>query len=294
MGVLDQYRAAGETSHHIAALIQRGSRVLITHGNGPQVGFILLRSEKSRDILHQVPMDSCVADTQGAIGYQIEQTLLNELHSLKIERQIATVVTQVVVDRDDPAFARPTKPIGPFFTREQALLHQREDGWVVSEVGERGWRRVVPSPKPLEIVEESVISTLLDRNIIVIAGGGGGIPVTRTAAGELRGCVAVIDKDAVSAMLASHLNATTLIISTNVDKVCLNFNKPEEREIDKMTIAEARIYLSEGHFAPGSMRPKIEAALYFLEHGGGNVIITQPHHLEAALAGAEGTHIVTE
>ena len=292
MTVLDQYLAAGETSHHIAAVVRLGYRVVITHGNGPQVGFILMRSEIARSVLHQVPLESCVADTQGAIGYQIEQTLMNEMRRQGLRNEIASIVTQVVVDANDPAFQNPTKPIGPFFTKEDAEKHQKEDGWVVKEDAGRGWRRVVPSPKPLEIVEERVIKTLLDNDIIVIAVGGGGIPVVRQPTGELQGCAAVIDKDLASCLLAKNLKADVFVISTGVDKVALDFGKPTQRFLDQMTMAEAEKYLAEGQFPAGSMGPKIAAAVDYLKHGGRRVIITQPHLLEEAIQGGTGTHIV--
>jgi carbamate kinase len=289
--VLDQYIAAGETSHHIAPIAGAGYRVVITHGNGPQVGFILLRSELAKDVLHQVPLENCVADTQGAIGYQIAQTLRNELQRLGLEQQVASVVTQVVVDGDDPGFRDPTKPIGPFLGEDEARQHAASDGWAVAEDAGRGWRRVVPSPDPLEIIELPTIRTLLDAGIMVVAVGGGGIPVKRMEDGSLRGCDAVIDKDKASGLLACQLGADVLIFSTSVDKVALNFNTPDQVDIEHMNARECRRYLDAGHFAPGSMRPKIEAALEFLEAGGKKVIITQPHHLDSALSGIYGTHI---
>ncbi len=291
MTVLDQYRAAGETAHHLASLVRDGWRVVITHGNGPQVGFILLRSELAKDVLHQVPLESCVADTQGAIGYQIQQTLENELRKRRLVRPVATVVTQVEVSPRDPAFRHPSKPIGPFYSEADAKLHAEKDGWIMKEDAGRGWRRVVPSPKPIAIVEEPVIRELLRRGIIVIAVGGGGIPVVRQKGGLYKGCAAVIDKDAASALLAARLRADTLLISTGVDKVAINFGTPDQRELDRITAAEARRYLKQGHFPPGSMGPKIEAALYFLKRGGRRVIITQPHLMERAMRGETGTWI---
>ncbi len=292
MSVLDQYCAAGETSHHIAALVKAGFRVVVTHGNGPQVGFILLRSEIAKDKLHQVPLESCVADTQGAIGYQIQQTLENELRRLKIWKPAATVVTQVVVRVSDPAFAEPTKPIGPFYTEADARAHAERDGWVVREDAGRGWRRVVPSPKPREIIEEPVIRALLEQDVIVIAVGGGGIPVVRERGGLLRGVPAVIDKDAASSLLARNLDADVFIISTGVDHVCVDYGKPTQKPIHQMTVAEARRYLKQGQFPEGSMRPKIVAGIDYLTKGGRLVIITQPHLLEEAVAGRAGTRMV--
>jgi len=289
--VLDQYVAAGETSHHIAPIAGAGYRVVITHGNGPQVGFILLRSELAKDVLHQVPLENCVADTQGAIGYQIAQTLQNEFSRLGLEQHVASVVTQVVVDANDPGFEKPSKPIGPFFNEEEAKIHAAEDGWAVAEDAGRGWRRLVPSPDPLEIIELETIRTLLDAGIMVVAVGGGGIPVARMEDGSLHGRDAVIDKDKASGLLARQLGADVLIFSTSVDKVALNFNTPEQVDIEHMTTQECRRYLEAGHFAPGSMRPKIEAALDFLATGGKKVIVTQPHHIDSALTGIYGTHI---
>ncbi len=290
--VEDQYRAAHETAHHIAALVAAGYRVVITHGNGPQVGFILLRSDLARNVLHQVPLDSCVADTQGALGYQIGQTLSNELKSQNLRKSIATVVTQVLVDKNDPAFSNPTKPIGSFYTEAEAQKHKADSGWVLKEDAGRGWRRVVASPKPLRIVEEDTIRLLLEQDVVVIAVGGGGIPVRENEKGELEGCAAVIDKDLASCLLAKNLKADLFIISTGVDKVAIDFKKPTQRELDQLTVAEAKKYLAEGQFPAGSMGPKIEAAVDFLEHGGKEVIITQPHLLEEAIAGRNGTHLV--
>jgi carbamate kinase len=276
MTVFDQYKACGETSEHIAGVIEQGYRVLITHGNGPQVGFILLRSEMARQVLHEVPLDSCGADTQGAIGYQISQTLENELRRRGIDRTVVAVVTQTVVDRDDPGFQNPTKPIGPFYPEAAAKAHQQQEGWIMREDAGRGWRRLVASPEPLEIIEEPAIRVLLEDDIIVVAAGGGGIPVIRREDDCLEGVGAVIDKDLTSALLANNLGAEKLLISTAVDMVALDFGKPTEREIDRMTIAQANEYLAQGQFAVGSMKPKIEAAVDFLERGGQEVVITKP------------------
>jgi carbamate kinase len=292
MSVMDQYQAAGETSHHIAALVAAGYRVVVTHGNGPQVGFILLRSDLAKNVLHQVPLESCVADTQGAIGYQVGQTLSNELRRQNIKKSVATIVTQVLVDKNDPAFSRPTKPIGPFYTEEEGRKHQAENDWVLKEDAGRGWRRVVASPKPLQIIEEHTIRLLLEQDVIVIAVGGGGIPVVENDKGELEGRAAVIDKDFASCLLAKNLHADLFIISTGVDQVAINFNKPNQKSLDKLTVAEAEKYQAEGQFPAGSMGPKIEAAIDFLKHGGKEVIITQPHLLEEAIAGRNGTHLV--
>ncbi len=292
MTVMDQYQAAGETSHHIAALVSAGYRVVVTHGNGPQVGFILLRSDLAKNVLHEVPLESCVADTQGAIGYQVGQTLSNELRRQKIRKDVVTLVTQVLVDRDDPAFTNPAKPIGPFYTEADAHRYEEQNGWAMKEDAGRGWRRVVASPKPLRIVEESTVRLLLERDVVVIAVGGGGIPVVENANGDLEGRPAVIDKDLASCLLAKNLKADLFIISTGVDKVAVDFKKPTQRAIDRMTVAEAERYLAEGQFPAGSMGPKIEAAIDFLKNGGKEVIITQPHLLEEAIANKNGTHVV--
>ena len=292
MSVLDQYRAAGETSRHIAPIVNNGYRVLVTHGNGPQVGFILLRSEIAKDTLHQVPLANCVADTQGAIGLQIAQSLKNEFLLSGLDQDVVAIVTQVVVDEHDPSFADPSKPIGPFMTEEEARQHELEDGWAIGEDAGRGWRRLVPSPEPLEIIELSTIRALLDSGALVVAAGGGGIPVIYKPDGTLRPRPAVIDKDASSCLLASELGASIFVISTDVDKVALNFGTSQQVEIDRMNAEECRQHLAAGHFAPGSMKPKIESALKFLERGGKEVIITQPHNLQGALDGIYGTHIV--
>jgi carbamate kinase len=292
MSVVDQYRAAGETASHIAPIVAAGNRVVVTHGNGPQVGFILMRSELTRDVLHQVPLANCVADTQGSIGMQIAQSLQNAFRRLGSEQQVVAVVTQVLVDPDDPSFANPTKPIGPFLSEAEARQRAENDGWAIARDANRGWRRVVPSPAPLEILEMPVIRALVESDTIVVAAGGGGIPVIQKPDGSLRPRPAVIDKDAASCLLARELGANVLVFSTDVDKVALNLGTPEQVDIDRMTVAECRRYLDEGHFAMGSMRPKIEAALEFLDAGGEEVIITQPHLIEAAMRGEQGTRIV--
>ena len=292
MGVVDQYRVAGETSRYIVPIVEQGYRVLITHGNGPQVGFILLRSELARDVIHEVPLANCVADTQGSIGMQIAQSLQNEFLQQNLEQQVIALVTQVVVDEQDPSFSNPSKPIGPFMSEVEARQRENENDWVVGEDAGRGWRRLVPSPTPLEIIELTAIRTLLDNGTLVIAGGGGGIPVVYRPDGTLRPRPAVIDKDATSCLLASELGASIFIISTDVDKVSLNFGTQEQIEIDRMTVKECRQHLAAGHFAAGSMQPKIESAITFLEQGGEEVIIAQPHNLQADLHKICGTHIV--
>lgn len=291
--VPDQYLAAAETCRHIAPLVADSDlRLVITHGNGPQVGFILRRSELAASELHMVPLDSCVADTQGALGYHIQLALGNEFKRLGIRKGAATVVTQCLVDRDDPAFAKPNKPIGSFLSKEQADIHREKDGWDVVEDAGRGWRRVVASPAPKEIVELAAVKSLLDAGFVVVAAGGGGIAVVDDGTGMLKGASAVIDKDFASSLLARELGADLFVISTAVEKVCLNYGKPEQRDLDRMTVAEAKQYCAEGHFKPGSMLPKIEAVIAFLEGGGREAVITDPAHLGLALAGKTGTHVV--
>lgn len=290
--VPDQFAAACETAWHIAEMIEDGWDVIITHGNGPQVGFILLRSELARHVLHTVPLDSCGADTQGAIGYMLQQCLYNAFLKKGMKKQAVTVVTQVVVDRNDPAFQNPSKPIGPFMGKEEALKRKEEDGWDVMEDAGRGWRRVVPSPYPLEIVELDAIKSLVDLGFVVIAVGGGGIPVIRLDDGTLKGVEAVIDKDLASSLLAVGVKADLFLISTAVEKVALNYRKPNEVWLDRITLEEARRYYDEGHFPPGSMGPKIQAIINYLEQGGRKAIITNPENITRALRGETGTYII--
>ena len=290
--VEDQYDAARETSGHIAKMIRDGWDVAISHGNGPQVGFILRRSELAAHELHELPLDVCGADTQGAIGYALQQNLYNHFSDMGISKNVATVVTQVEVSEEDPAFDRPSKPIGSFMDEVQAMNRRDHEGWEVTEDAGRGWRRVVASPKPVRIVEEPAVKRLIADGIVVITVGGGGIPVVAGDDEKLRGVAAVIDKDFASGLLARDLGAELFLISTAVEKVALHFGKPEQRWIDHLSVGEARIYLDEGiHFAKGSMAPKIQAAIEFLEAGGKKVIITNPENIERALAGETGTHM---
>src|SRR5579859_4276297 len=292
--VPDQFDAVRETAVHIAEMIAQGWNVVITHGNGPQVGFILLRSEYSRGVLHPVPLDSCGADTQGAIGYMIQQALHNEFIRRNIRRQCVTVVTQVLVDSNDPAMQRPSKPIGSFYKEEEARAKMAQESWVMVEDAGRGWRRVVPSPAPQEIIERNAIEALIKNGFIVVAVGGGGIPVVRDHAGNLSGVEGVIDKDLASSLLASKLNADLLLISTAVEKASLNFKKPNQRELDTITLSEARRYYEEGHFASGSMGPKVQAIISYLEQGGRAALITMPETIGKALSGQTGTWIMPD
>ncbi|MHB8960820.1 MAG: carbamate kinase [Candidatus Limnocylindrales bacterium] len=293
MTVPDQYAALGETSGHIAAIIKEGWHVAIGHGNGPQVGFILRRSELSAHELHEVPLDVCGADSQGAIGYELQQNLANDFRRMGMRRQAVTVVTQVEVAADDPAFASPSKPIGSFMDEATALRRRDVAGWSVREDAGRGWRRVVPSPKPVRIVEERAVRALLHDGFVVITVGGGGIPVVADEQGLLHGIAAVIDKDYASALLATAIGADLFVISTSIERVALDWGKPTQHFVDRMTVDEARAHLAEGtHFAPGSMAPKVEACIGFLERGGGEAVISSPENLELALHGRAGTHIV--
>ncbi len=293
--VEDQYQEIKKTVKHIVDIIEVGYGVVITHGNGPQVGFIFRRSEIAyeHEGLHFVPLQSCVADTQGAIGYQIQQALDNEFKIRKIEQKAVTVVTQVKVSKQDPGFKNPTKPIGTFCEDEKAkkIAKDHPDWKMVFDAG-RGYRRVVPSPKPVEIIEMDMVKELVKSNYSVIAVGGGGIPVIENKDGTLEGVSAVIDKDFASALLARNLKADLLIISTGVDRVCLNFGQENEKALSEITADQAREYMEDGHFAAGSMLPKIQAILWFLQNGGKKAIITKPDNLKQAINGRCGTHII--
>lgn len=289
--IKEQFENSSQTAEHVAEMVAKGWDVVLTHGNGPQVGNVLLRVELAAPQVYTLPLDTCDSDTQGGMGYMLQQVLGNSLKRRGIQTPVATVITQVLVDEDDPAFKNPTKPIGPFFSQAEAERRRIERGWnIVEDVG-RGYRRVVPSPKPLELIEEEVIRRCIQNGIILIACGGGGIPVARRK-GELHGVEAVIDKDRASALLASRIHADLLLISTGVEKVALNYRKPDQQLIDLMTTAQAEKHFTEGQFPPGSMGPKIESAIFFLKSGGKRVIITTPEKIEEALDGRTGTHIV--
>ncbi len=293
--VEDQQLALRETAHHIADMIEAGWDLAIGHGNGPQVGFILRRSEiaAKAEGMHEVPLDVCGADSQGAIGYALQQNLQNELYQRGIKKKVVTVITQVLVDKDDPAFQKPTKPIGGFMDEAEAKRRQEQQGWSVVEDAGRGWRRVVASPMPKEIVELETVETLIERGIITITVGGGGIPVIDPGDGNYHGIAAVIDKDYASSLLAQNIGAELFIISTAVERVAINFGKPEQKWIDKMTLEEAKQYLAEGtHFAKGSMAPKIQAVIWFLENGGKQALITNPENIGRAIKGETGTWII--
>ena len=293
--VEDQYQAAKETTFHIADMIEAGWDVAIGHGNGPQVGFILRRSEIAAKVegMHEVPLDVCGADSQGAIGYALQQTLQSELYRRGIRKNVATIVTQVLVDKNDPAFKNPSKPIGSFMEEADAKRREKDMGWSVVEDAGRGWRRVVASPLPKEVVELEAVKTLLDAGMVVITVGGGGIPVIDAGDHDYKGVAAVIDKDYASSLLARLIKADLFLISTAVEKVAINFGKPDQKWLDQMTLAEAKAFLAEGkHFAKGSMAPKIQAAILFLENGGEKALITDPENIGRALKGETGTWIV--
>jgi carbamate kinase len=288
----DQVKAATMTSHYVADMIEAGWTVVLTHGNGPQVGFILRRSGIAKGEVPEVPIDFADADTQGAIGYMFQRALYNEFRRRKLKRKVVAIVTQVRVDPADPAFQNPTKPIGAHMPQDVAERLARDLDWTVKEDSGRGWRRVVPSPKPQEIIELDIIEALIDLGYIVIACGGGGIPVLREANGELQGLEAVIDKDFASSLLARDLRAEMFVVSTGVEKVAVDFGKPQQRWLDRIGLEEARRHFAAGQFPKGSMGPKIEAVIAFLEGGGSRALITDPPNLGRALSGATGTHIV--
>ena len=292
----EQYHNACETAQHIAVLVANGWGVVVTHGNGPQVGFILLRSElvPENAPVPRLSLEMSVADSQGGIGHILGQALLNELAARGLPDRVVCVLTHVVVDPEDPAFQRPTKPIGPFYTKEEADDRAVRNGWTMIEDAGRGYRRVVASPKPLRIVENDQIRTLVDAGFVVIAVGGGGVAVVETERGHYRGVEAVIDKDRASALLAASLQVPLLILSTGVERVAVHFRQPDERWLDRVTVSEAKQYLEEGEFPRGSMGPKVEAAIRFLEHGGEEVLITTPAALERAIAGETGTRVVPD
>ncbi|MFA6749355.1 MAG: carbamate kinase, partial [Candidatus Riflebacteria bacterium] len=289
--VADQCDAACKTMVHVADMIEQGYNVVLTHGNGPQVGFILLRSEIARSQIHDVPLDSCGADTQGAIGYNFQMALGNEFKKRNINKPVVTVVTQVLVDKNDKSFKNPSKPIGSFYSEEEAKERIAKDKWEMVEDAGRGWRRVVASPLPLEIIEENAIKALTEKGFCVVAVGGGGIPVVKDENGMLKGAAAVIDKDFASSLLASNINADVFIVSTAVEKACLNFGKPDQKSLDKVTVGELEKYCEEGHFKPGSMLPKCQAIIKFIKNGGKHAIITNPENLAKAVKGEAGTHV---
>ena len=290
----EQWANIRKTCSHVAELIKQGHRVLITHGNGPQVGNLLLKNELTKDVVPPMPLDVCVSNTQGSLGYAISQTLGNYLRSIQIDIPVVSLITQVVVSADDPSFQQPTKFIGPFFPEQQAKAIMETKGHILKEDSGRGWRRVVPSPEPLEIVEKNMVQALLTAGAVVVAAGGGGIPVTR-GAGGLQGVEAVIDKDMAGQLLATEIGADAFLLLTEVERVCVHFGKPQQQSLSKMTVAQARQFQTEGHFPAGSMGPKVEAAIRFVSSAPGKVAyIVSLENACKAFSGESGTMIVTE
>jgi len=288
-----QLETVEKACEHIASVIEQGYTVIVAHGNGPQVGRLVLQNEYAVPVTPAMPFDVCGAMSQGMIGYHIQQALGKVLRKRGLDNQVATLVTQVVVDQNDPMFQNPTKPIGPFYTEDEAKAIAAEKGYTMKEDSGRGWRRVVASPLPVEITELSAVKCLIDGGFTVVTVGGGGVPVVKNAKGELSGTAAVIDKDLAGEKLAEDIDADALLILTAVEKVCLNFNKPDQKDLDTITVAEAGEYISQGHFAPGSMLPKIEAAVKFAKSGPGRkAIITSLDNATLALAGKAGTTVV--
>jgi carbamate kinase len=294
--IAEQMENARETARHFAALVKDGWKIIVTHGNGPQVGFILLRSELVGEtpLVPSIRLDMASADSQGGVGHILTTALLNELAAVGIRDRVAYVLTHTVVDERDPAFHEPTKPIGPAFTADEAATKRERQGWTMVEDSGRGYRRVVPSPQPLRIVESAAIRSLVDQGYIVVAVGGGGIPVVETAPGVYRAVEAVIDKDFASALLASNLEIPLLCVTTGVERVAVRFRKPDQRFLDRITLTQARRYLADGEFPKGSMGPKISAAIAFLERGGREVLISTPTLIEEAVKGKTGTRIVPD
>ena len=288
----EQFVNAASASAYVAELVGNGASVVITHGNGPIVGNLVIQNESAQNAVPPMPLYICDADSVGAIGFVIQQTLYNRLHRIHKIKEVATVVTQVVVDPADPAFLDPSKPVGPFYTASEAAELAGSRGWIMKEDSLRGLRRVVPSPRPRRIVEAGVISKLAASGVVVIAAGGGGVPVVEDEEGMLRGIDAVVDKDLSTALLAVEIGARRIINLTQIDKVYLDYGKPGEKGLPEMSLEEARRYLAEGHFAPGSMGPKIEGAIEFLEGGGEEVIITTPELIKDALDGKAGTKVI--
>ena len=288
----EQIARAKQAARWLAEIVRHGFKLIVVHGNGPQVGNILVQAEEASTKIPPQSLDVCVAQTEGSMGFLLQQAIRNRLDSIGLAGDVATILTEVEVDPVDPAFKRPTKPIGPYFTRYRAEALERDLGWTMREEAGRGWRHVVPSPRPLRILNIETISYMLEGAAVVIAAGGGGIPVVRGRDGQWRGVEAVIDKDFSSSLLASELRAEMYVVLTGVAKVAIDFEKPTQRSIDRLTVAEAQRYLAEGQFPAGSMGPKIEAAIQFVTRGGGQVLITDVEHLRDALAGREGTVIL--
>lgn len=291
--ITEQFANSAEACTEIAKVIKAGHTVVMTHGNGPQVGNILRRVELSQSEVYPLPLDTCVSDSQGGMGYMLQQVMKNVLHAQGLKNDVVTLITRCIVDPKDPAFQKPSKFIGSFMTEEQAKVRAERDGWVVKEDSGRGWRRVVASPWPKSIIERRAVKVLLEAGVIVIACGGGGIPVAyKEGSHDIIGVEAVIDKDIASALLALEIEADAFVVLTGVEQVKINFRKPDEKNLPSLTVSDAKKYLAEGQFPAGSMGPKIQAACYYIEHGGKEVIITSMDKMDAALRGETGTRIV--
>ncbi len=287
-------RNAEETCKQLVPLLKNDYQIVITHGNGPQVGSILLQHEAAKDIVPPMPLDVCVSDSEGRIGYILQQALLNQLRKNKIPRYVVTMITQVVVDSADPAFKAPTKPVGPFYTKDESTKLKSAKQWVMAEDSGRGWRRMVPSPLPTRIIQKDMIKQLVQEGHIVVALGGGGIPIWKNKANDYEGIEAVIDKDLASALLACEIRAHIFVILTTVPKVYINYGKPDQKALDRVSLTQLRQYLDQGHFGVGSMKPKVEATIRYLSNVDGAVIITSPERLAAALNKKDGTHIYSD
>lgn len=288
----EQIARAKQAARWLAEIVRHGYKLIVVHGNGPQVGNILVQNEEASTKIPPQTLDVCVAQTEGSMGFLLQQAIRNRLDSIGVSSDVATILTEVEVDPTDAAFKRPTKPIGPFVTRYRAEALERDLGWTMREDAGRGWRHVVPSPRPLRILNLQTIVHMLDSAAVVIAAGGGGIPVVRGRDGQWRGIEAVIDKDFASSLLASELHAEMYVVLTGVAKVSIDYEKPSEKALDRMTVAEATRYLAEGQFPAGSMGPKIEAAIQFVTRGGKQVLITDVEHLRDALQGNDGTLVL--
>ncbi len=293
-GTYDEQRDnARRMCRRLMTVLERGYELVVTHGNGPQVGNLLMQNALAREVVPDFPLDVLVAQTEGSLGYILQQELLNALRRHEMRKYVITMITQVVVDRDDPAFKAPTKPVGPFYTREEAdAVKCRFPDWRMTEDAGRGYRRIVPSPMPRRIIQRNMIRSLVYAGNVVLALGGGGVPMTKDARGDYVGVEAVIDKDLSSALLALDVKADLFVVLTGEPTVSLNYGLPNQRPLRRLTAEEARCHLADGQFPPGSMGPKIEAALAYLDGGGRQVIITSPDKLAAALDGRAGTHIV--
>lgn len=288
----EQMKNAEKAAKMMMEIVSKGYELIVVHGNGPQVGNLLIQMEEASNKIPPFTLEVCDAMTEGSMGYMLEKALINELRKNSIDKEVVTILTQVIVDREDPAFQNPTKPVGPFYTQYRAQQLMKEKKWTMVEDAGRGWRKVVPSPRPIDIVPKRVINDLVRSGRIVIAAGGGGIPVIINSKGLIEGVEAVIDKDYASALLASEVGVDLFIILTGVDRVYLNYGKENQKEIKVMKVQEAKKYLEEGQFPPGSMGPKIKAAIQYIETGGKEVLITSASKLKAALAKKSGTRII--